>query len=135
MLAFNCVLKNMIQKLYGAHKTNWHIILFSTLLKYQMSSKTPTSFTNFQLLYGVEATLLVECKLPSLKLDIQIYLTPLKMMNVLYTYHSLTRPTIILNFPMRLIRNVLKDTTISLLDPIYFHKEIGFCYMINVLTS
>jgi quinol monooxygenase YgiN len=47
---------------------NWHTMLFSTLWDYQKSVKSATGFTPFQLVYGIEAILQIECEIPSLKL-------------------------------------------------------------------
>ena len=37
-----------------------------------MLVKSVTGFTHFQLVYGLEATLLVECEIPSLKLAVKL---------------------------------------------------------------
>ena len=47
-------------------------MLFSTLWTYQTSAKTSTSFTPFQLVYGLEAVLPIECEIPSLQLAIEL---------------------------------------------------------------
>ena len=47
--AVNGVLKTMILRLVGNHKTTWHRKLYSALWAYQTSVKTATSFTPFQL--------------------------------------------------------------------------------------
>ena len=39
---------------------------------YQTTTKTATGFTPFQLIYGLEAVLLIECEIPSLKLTIEL---------------------------------------------------------------
>jgi hypothetical protein len=56
----------------SAHKSNWHVQLFSTLWAYQTSAKTATGFTPFQLVYGLEAFLPIECEIPSLRLTIEL---------------------------------------------------------------
>ena len=47
-------------------------MLFSALWAYRTSVKSATRFTPFQLVYGMEATLLIECEIPSLKLAIEL---------------------------------------------------------------
>jgi hypothetical protein len=56
----------------GIHKTSWHTMLFSALWVYQTSVKSTTGFTHFRLVYGVEAILPIECKIPSLKLVVEL---------------------------------------------------------------
>ena len=46
--------------------------LFYTLWDYRTTIKTSTCFTPFQLVYGLEATLPIECEIPSLKLAIEL---------------------------------------------------------------
>ena len=47
-------------------------MLFSSLWDYQTSTKEATGFTPFQLVYGLEATLPIQCKIPSLKLGVEL---------------------------------------------------------------
>ena len=56
----------------GNAKSNWHLQLFSALWAYRNIVKTSTSFSPFQLVYGLEATLLIECEIPSLKINIEL---------------------------------------------------------------
>jgi hypothetical protein len=56
----------------GIHKTSWHTMLFLALWAYRTSVKSTTGFTPFQLVYGVEAILSIECEIPSLKLAIEL---------------------------------------------------------------
>jgi hypothetical protein len=56
----------------GIHKTSWHTMLFSALWAYRTSVKSITGFTPFRLVYGLEAILLIECEIPSLKLDVEL---------------------------------------------------------------
>jgi hypothetical protein len=62
----------MIQCIVGENKTLWPLQLFSTLWAYQTSMKTSTGFTPFQLVYGIEAVLLIECEIPSLKIKVEL---------------------------------------------------------------
>ena len=70
--AINKVLVTMIRQIIGIHKSNWHSMLFSALWAYRTSIKTSTGFTPFQMVYGLEVVLSIECKIPSLKLAIEI---------------------------------------------------------------
>ena len=70
--AINKVLKIMINRMVGIHKTSWHLKIFSALWAYRTSVKTATGFTPFQLVYGLEAVLPIECEIPSLKLAIEL---------------------------------------------------------------
>ena len=53
-------------------KSSWHLQLFPTLWVYRNTIKTSTQFTPFQLVYGLEATLPIECEIPSLKLVVEL---------------------------------------------------------------
>ena len=70
--SINRVLKTMLQRMVGAHKSNWHVQLFSALWAYRTSAKTATGFTPFQLVYGLEAVLPIECEIPSLRLTVEL---------------------------------------------------------------
>ena len=70
--AINKVLKTMLRWMVGDHKSNWQHVLFSTLWDYRTSVKTTTGFTPFQLVYGLEAVLLIQCQIPSLQLAIEL---------------------------------------------------------------
>ena len=59
--AINKVLKMMLRRMVGDHKSNWHHILFSVLWAYRNSVKIATGFTPFQLVYGLEAVLPIQC--------------------------------------------------------------------------
>ena len=62
----------MLQQMVGTHKSNWHVQLFSTLWAYRTSTKTAMGFTPFQLVYGLEAVLPIECEIPSLRLTVEL---------------------------------------------------------------
>jgi hypothetical protein len=62
----------MLRRMVGIHKSNWHMMLFSTLWAYQTSFKSSTGFTPFQLVYGIEAIFPIECEIPSLKLAVEL---------------------------------------------------------------
>ena len=56
----------------GNHKSNWHHMLFSTLLAYQISTNIATSFTPFHLVHDVELVLPIEFQIPSLCLVVEL---------------------------------------------------------------
>lgn len=68
----NKVLKCMLQRMIEVHKWNWHLILYSSLWAYQTSVRNATGFTPFQLVYGLEAILPVQCEISSLKLAVNL---------------------------------------------------------------
>jgi hypothetical protein len=70
--AINKVLKTMIQCMVGENKTSWHLQLFSALWDYCTSVKNTTRFTPFQLVYGIEFVLPIECEIPLLKLKVEL---------------------------------------------------------------
>ena len=62
----------MIKRIVGNHKSNWHTMIFSALWSYRTSAKTAIGFTPFQIFYGLEVVLPIECEIPSLKLAIEL---------------------------------------------------------------
>ena len=70
--AINKVLKRMLQRMIGVHKRRWHLILYSALWAYRTSVKNATRFTPFQLVYGLEVVLPIQCEISSLKLAIDL---------------------------------------------------------------
>ena len=71
--AINKVLKSMLQRLVEKAKSNWRLQLFSTLWGYKTTVNTSTGFTPFQLVYELEATLPIECEIPSLNLTVELF--------------------------------------------------------------
>ena len=47
-------------------------MFFLALWAYRTLVKDATEFTPFQLVYGLEATLLIECEIPSLKIVVEL---------------------------------------------------------------
>jgi len=47
-------------------------MLYPALWAYRMTIKTATGFSSFQLVHGIEAIFHIECKIPSLKLVVQL---------------------------------------------------------------
>eukprot|EP00253_Pinus_taeda_P013885 PITA_13885 len=70
--AINKVLVIMIRRIIGIHQSNWHNMLFSVLWAYRTSVKMSTGFTPFQLVYGLEAVLPIECEIPSFQMAIEL---------------------------------------------------------------
>jgi hypothetical protein len=70
--AIKKVLITMLQQKIGIHKTSWHTMLFSALWAYQTSMKSATGFTPFQLVYGIEVVMPIECEILSLKLVVEL---------------------------------------------------------------
>ena len=70
--AINKVLKRMLQRMIGVHKRSWQLILYSSLWAYRTSVRNATGFTPFQLVYGLEAILPVQCEISSLKLTVDL---------------------------------------------------------------
>jgi hypothetical protein len=70
--AINKVLITMLQWIIGIHKISWHTMLFSSLWAYGTSMKSSTGFMPFQLVYGIEVVLLIECEISSLKLVVEL---------------------------------------------------------------
>ena len=68
----NKALKHILQKMVDKNWSNWHIMLYLTLWDYRTSVKMATTFTLFQLVYGIEVILPIECKIPSMKLAIEL---------------------------------------------------------------
>ena len=66
------ILKHMIQRMIGVRKRNWNLILYSALWAYQTLVRNATRFIPFQLMYGLEAILLIQCEILSLKLAIDL---------------------------------------------------------------
>ena len=72
--AINEVLVTMLQRTVGMQIRNWHLMLFSAFWAYQTTAKTTTRFTHFQFGYGLEATISIECEIPSLKIVVELLL-------------------------------------------------------------
>jgi transposase InsO family protein len=77
--AVNKSIKTILQRTIDSARSNCHLMLYSTLWAYRMSVKTATDFSPFQLIYGLEAVLPIECQTPSLKLAVQLLLDTLPL--------------------------------------------------------
>jgi hypothetical protein len=69
----NKSLKTILQQKINSAKSNWHLMLYSTLWAYRTSIKIATNFSHFQLVYRLEVVLPIECQIPSLKLVLQLF--------------------------------------------------------------
>jgi transposase InsO family protein len=70
--AVNKSLKTILQRTINSAKSNWHLMLYLPLWAYRTFVKTATSFSPFQLIYGLEAVLPIECQILSLKLEVHL---------------------------------------------------------------
>ena len=68
----NKVLKSMLPRMVGDNKSNWNLIIFSTLWAYRTFVKIATGFTPFQLVYGLKAVLPTQCQIPYLQLALKL---------------------------------------------------------------
>eukprot|EP00253_Pinus_taeda_P001496 PITA_01496 len=57
--AIKKVLKRMLQRMIEVYKRSWFLVLYSALWAYQALVRNATIFTPFQLVYGLEAVLLI----------------------------------------------------------------------------
>ncbi|KAM2252327.1 hypothetical protein FF2_006669 [Malus domestica] len=73
--AFNKTLCNLLKKVIGRTKKDWHERIGEALWAYRMTYRTPTQATPYSLVYGVEAVLLLESQIPSLRMTLQEGLT------------------------------------------------------------
>ena len=76
----------------GVRKRNWHLILYSALWAYRTSVWNATGFTPFQLVYGLEAILPIQCEISLLKLAIELLLDTSKkgacLLNLIRIYET-----------------------------------------------
>jgi hypothetical protein len=70
--AINKVLTTIIRHMVGIHKSSLHTIIFLELWAYQTLVESATGFIPFQLVYGIEIILSIECEISSLNLAIEI---------------------------------------------------------------
>ena len=73
-LYFQLSAKSILQRTIVQSKNNWHIMLYPSLWAYRTIVKTATGFSPYQLIHGVELVLSVKCKIPSLKVAIELLL-------------------------------------------------------------
>ena len=73
--AFNKTLCNLLNKVIGRTKRDWHKRISKELWAYRTTHRTLTQATPYSLVYGVEAGLPIESQIPSLRMAIQEGLT------------------------------------------------------------
>ncbi|CAL2227840.1 unnamed protein product [Prunus armeniaca] len=73
--AFNKTLCNLLKKVIGRTKKDWHERINEALWAYRTTYRTPTQATPYSLVYGVEAVLPLESQIPSLRMAVQEGLT------------------------------------------------------------
>jgi hypothetical protein len=130
--AINKFFITMLQWIIGIHKTSWHMMLFSALWAYRTSVKFATGFTPFQLVYGIEVVLSIECDIPSLKLVIErLPNTSVKERHLLYLMQlDETRrdATLVIETPppqkKKKKKNVSKPNTTSMSSCVFSLKVI-----------
>ncbi|CAL9024711.1 unnamed protein product, partial [Prunus brigantina] len=69
--AFNKTLCNLLKKIVGRTKKDWHERINEALWAYRTTYRTPTQATPYSLVYGVEAVLPLESQIPSLRMAVQ----------------------------------------------------------------
>ncbi|CAL8084296.1 unnamed protein product [Prunus armeniaca] len=73
--AFNKTLCNLLKKVVGRTKKDWHERINEALWAYRTTYRTPIQATPYSLVYGVEVVLPLETQIPSLRMVIQEGLT------------------------------------------------------------
>ena len=68
--AFNKTLYNLLKKVVGKSKQDWHERLGEELWAYRTTYRTSTQSTPYALVYGVEAVLPLEIQITSLRITI-----------------------------------------------------------------
>jgi hypothetical protein len=79
----------MLQRTVNKHKTNWHHMLFSALWDYCTTIKNAMAFTLVHLVHGIEASLPIECEIPTLHTTIELLPETSPMEQRLLTLESL----------------------------------------------
>ena len=130
--SINRILKAMLQRMVGKHKSNWHIQIFSALWAYRTSAKTSIGFTLFQLVYGLEAIIPIECEIPSLKLTVNLLPnTTEEEQRLLYLSHldEIHWDAALANESHH---RPIKNDTIDLCILVSFHKGIFSWFMTKI---
>ncbi|KAM2574917.1 hypothetical protein TB2_006798 [Malus domestica] len=73
--AFNKTLCNLLNKVIGRTKRDWHEKISEALWAYRTTHRTPTQATPYFVVYGVETVLPLESQIPSQRMAIQEGLT------------------------------------------------------------
>ena len=131
----NKVLVTMLQCTIGIHKSNWHLMLFSALWAYRTLVKNATKFFPFPLVYGLEATLLIECEIPSLKLVVELLQTLRQKKSVSFTYKGWMKPAALLLWLLKHTKSGSKLILTNQLPLILSLKEISSSCMTKLTIS
>ncbi|KAM2645650.1 hypothetical protein EV1_019174 [Malus domestica] len=73
--SFNKTLCNLLKKVIGRAKSDWHERISEALWAYRTTHRTPTQTMPYSLVYGIEAIQPLESQIPSLRMGIQEGLT------------------------------------------------------------
>ena len=71
----NKTLRNILQKIVNENRTDWDTKLYSALWAYRTAYKTSIQSTPFQLAFGLEAVMLIEFQVPSLRIQVKEWLS------------------------------------------------------------
>lgn len=56
----------------NTQKNNWHHMVYYSLWAYRITFKESTGFKPFQLIYGIDVVLPIECEIPTLHSTIEL---------------------------------------------------------------
>ncbi|KAM1100828.1 hypothetical protein ACFX2B_007168 [Malus domestica] len=87
--ALNKTLCNLLKKVIGRTKRDWHERISEALWAYRTTHRTPTQGTPYSLVYGVEVVPRLDSQIPSLRIAIQEGLTTKRMQS--YAFKSWKR--------------------------------------------
>jgi hypothetical protein len=62
-----------LQRTINSAKSNFHLMLYSTLWSYRTYVNIVTDFSPFKLVYGMEVVFSIECQISSLKLAVELF--------------------------------------------------------------
>jgi hypothetical protein len=132
--AVNKSLKTILQQMINSAKSNWHLMLYSALWAYQTFVKTATSFSPFQLVYGLEAVFPIECQIPSLKLAVQLFQTLHHLKSGYYTSNNSMNNIVMWPCLMRLTR---KNSSVSIIGSFIlgFFLKVTFSWSMTKIRT
>jgi hypothetical protein len=85
----NKSLKTILQNNVRKRKYDWHLMLYPSLWAYRTSVENSIGVSPFQLVHGMEFTLPIECKIPSLRLVVKLLLDTSDLEEILVHLKSL----------------------------------------------
>lgn len=125
----------ILQHTIGMHKQNWHLMLFLAPWAYWTATKETTGFTPFQLVYGLEATLPIECQICSLKLVFELLpRTSMEKERLLYL-ERLDETRHIFALVIKAQKKQVKAQYDKTITPRVFLKVTWSCYMIKSMIN